>query len=122
MQVKLIDGAVVIETAETQASLSTQDFADKPLVAEVTAEPAFYVALGKAGLMERCVSVTVADRKTVAALVGNWIAEGFQPVPCDTKTFAKHVRSLVAANKPAKAQSEPSEAATAPATGEGGDS
>ncbi|GBG14887.1 uncharacterized protein NMK_2488 [Novimethylophilus kurashikiensis] len=103
MQVKMIDGAIVIEPTKV-AGLSPQNFEDKPLTVET--EPAFYVALGANGLMERSVSVTVVDRKTVAALVGNWIAEGYQPVPCDLKAYARHVRNLVAANKPAKVETE----------------
>lgn len=101
MQVKMIGNAIVIEPSEV-AALSPQDFADKQVVVE--SEPAFYVALGQTGLLERSVSVTIEDRKTVAALVGNWIAEGYQPIPCDLKTYARYVRTLVAANKPAKSE------------------
>lgn len=106
MQVKMIGNAIVIEPSADTA-LTPQDFADKQVVVET--EPAFYVALGQSGLLERSVSVTVEDRKTVAALVGNWIAEGYQPIPCDLKTYAKHVRNLVAANKPAKPEEAPPE-------------
>lgn len=115
MQVKLIDGAVVIETSDkTSSGLTPADFADKGLA--VSNEPAFYIALDATGLLARSVSVTVEDRKTVAALVGNWIAEGFQPLPVDLKTYAKHIRNLVAANKPAKADAP--EGGAAPAAGE----
>lgn len=113
MQVKLIDGAVVIETSDkASTSLTPSDFADKGLA--VSSEPAFYVALDAAGLLVRSVSVTVEDRKTVAALVGNWIAEGFQPLPVDLKTYAKHVRNLVNAGKAAKAEDAPAGAPPAP--------
>lgn len=106
MNLKMIEGALVIElgAAAGATALATADFQDKEL--KVVTEPAFYVALGESGLMERSVSVTAADRKTVAALVGNWIAEGFQPVPCDIKAYAKHVRNLVAAAKPAVVKTE----------------
>lgn len=98
MQVQLIDGAIVISGLDAQQKgLSPQDFSDKPLTVETA--PAFYVALDANGLMVRSVSVTAADRKVVAALVGNWIAEGFQPVPCDIKAYAKHVRALASAEK-----------------------
>lgn len=112
MQVKMIGNAIVIEPTDAGQALAPQDFAEKPLTVET--EPAFYVALGKTGLLERSVSVTVADRKTVAALVGNWIAEGYQPVPCDLKAYAKHVRNLVNANKPAKTEGDAPAAAGAP--------
>lgn len=105
MQVKLIDNALVIDLGGEDPAMAVKDFSDKAIV--VSMEPAFYVALGKTGLMERCVSVTVSDRKAVAALVGNWIAEGFQPAPCDLKLFAKHVRNLLAADKAAKAALDP---------------
>lgn len=99
MQVQLIDGAIVISglNGDQQKGLAPQDFSDKPQTVEIA--PAFYVALGADGLMARSVSVTAADRKVVAALVGNWIAEGFQPIPCDIKAYAKHVRALTAAEK-----------------------
>lgn len=113
MKIQMIDGAIVIEpTGETNNSLTPKDFADKPLA--VTNEPAFYVALGADGLMKRSVSVTTEDRKTVAALVGNWIAEGFQPTPCDIRAYAKHVRALAAANKPAKEAGEGGDGSAAP--------
>lgn len=117
MKINLIDGAIVIDPTQAVPALTPSDFADKQLVVETA--PAFYVALGQTGLMERSVSVTVADRKTVAALVGNWIAEGFQPVPCDIKTYAKHVRNLAAANKPAKADGDAPAAPAAPEPGDG---
>lgn len=112
MKINFIDGSIVIDPTQTAPALAPADFADKELAVETA--PAFYVALGKTGLMERSVSVTVADRKTVAALVGNWIAEGYQPVPCDLKAYAKHVRNLAAANKPAKAE----DPAAAPGAGD----
>lgn len=115
MQVKVIDNALVIDLGGESPAMAVKDFSDKALA--VSMEPAFYVALGANGLMERCVSVTITDRKAVAALVGNWIAEGFQPVPCDLKLYARHVRNLLAADKAAKAVAE---VAPAPATPEAG--
>lgn len=57
--------------------------------------------------------MSAADRKTVAALVGNWIAEGFHPQPVDLKTYAKHLRAPVAARKPGKPDvADPAAAAT----------
>lgn len=101
MQVQVIDGALVVDlNGGVQPTLAAKDFADAPLTLKV--EPAFYIALGATGLMERNVSVTVVDRKNVAALVGNWIAEGYHPLPVDAKTFGRHVRNLLAATKPAK--------------------
>lgn len=101
MQVQVIDGALVVDlNGGAQPTLAAKDFADAPLTLKV--EPAFYIALGTSGLMERSVSVTVIDRKNVAALVGNWIAEGYHPLPVDSKTFGRHVRNLLAATKPAK--------------------
>ncbi len=105
MNVKLIDGALVVDLAGADGkALTPADFADKPLT--ISNEPAFYIALDDKGIMVRNVSVNIADRKNVAALVGNWIAEGFTPVPVDVKGFAKHVRALVAANKPAKGEGQ----------------
>jgi hypothetical protein len=107
MQLKISNGAVIIEGAATAngQALEPADFADKALVVEN--EPAFYIALGADGLLARSVSVNAADRKTVAALVGNWIAEGFHPIPVDLKVYAKHLRALVAARKPAAAPADP---------------
>lgn len=103
MQLKLIDGALVLETSDKAgAGLTPADFADKGLA--VSNEPAFYIALDADGRMARCVSVTVEDRKNVAAMVGNWIAEGYQPQPVDLASYAKHVRALVKASKPAKVE------------------
>jgi hypothetical protein len=119
MQLKLVNGAVVIEDAQALngQALAPADFADKPLTVEN--EPAFYIALGEAGLLARSVSVNAADRKTVAALVGNWIAEGFHPQPVDLKTYAKHLRALVAARKPGKPDAA-DPAAAAPGGEQGG--
>lgn len=98
--IQIIDGKAVIDlNPGTPKSLTPEDFAGKDVVVKV--EPAFYVALGENGLLVRTVSVALEDRKTVAALVGNWIAEGFTPVPCDIKTFAKHVAALNKAQKAA---------------------
>lgn len=112
MQLKLVNGGVVIESAQALngQALAPADFADKPLTVEN--EPAFYIALGEDGLLARSVSVNAADRKTVAALVGNWIAEGFHPQPVDLKGYAKHLRALVAARKPGKTDAADPVAAT----------
>lgn len=120
MHLKLVNGDVVIEGASglNGQALSPADFADKPLVVEN--EPAFYVALGADGLLARSVSVNAADRKTVAALIGNWIAEGFHPQPVDLKVYAKHLRALVAARKPAAAPADASDAGSAGANASGG--
>lgn len=121
MKLQMIDGAIVISMDQAGAvtGLAPADFKDKEL--KIETEPAFYVALGATGLLERSVSVTTADRKTVAALVGNWIAEGYQPVPCDIKAFSKHVRNLAAANKPAvvKTEGAPVDGSDASAAGAG---
>ncbi len=99
MQVKMMaDGSIMLVPANREVALAPVDFADKPATVEL--EPAFYVAVDKEGRMVRSVSVTAEDRKVVAALVGNWIAEGFQPVPCNIKQYAKHVRNLAVALKP----------------------
>ncbi|MEX3983843.1 hypothetical protein AB4Y45_33195 [Paraburkholderia sp. EG287A] len=115
MQVKIVNGALVIEGlgADNGQALAPADFADKPQVVEN--EPAFYVALGADGLLARSVSVNAADRKTVAALVGNWIAEGFHPVPADIKQYAKLVRNLAAARKPVAVKESTEPGATADA-------
>lgn len=100
MNVQIIDGAVVISGLDQAGgaeakTLAPSDFTDKSLV--VQTEPAFYVALDANGHVIRSVSVTVEDRKVVAALVGNWIAEGFQPIPCDLKNYMKHLRATAKA-------------------------
>ncbi|MBU9199946.1 hypothetical protein KTD31_00835 [Burkholderia multivorans] len=125
MQVKFINGALVIDGPESVngQAVAPADFSDKPLSVEL--EDSFYIALDKDGLLARSVSVNIADRKTVAVLVGNWVAEGFHPQPVDLKTYAKHVRALVAARKPAKneadASAAPADDAGAPAAAGGGD-
>ncbi|MBK3780223.1 hypothetical protein G3A43_08130 [Paraburkholderia aspalathi] len=102
MHLKVANGSIIIEAASAinGQALTPADFADKPLVVEN--EPAFYVAIGADGVLARSVSVNAADRKTVAALIGNWIAEGFHPVPVDVKQYAKLVRNLATARKPVK--------------------
>jgi hypothetical protein len=109
MQLTFSNGALVIEGAQAAngQALTPADFADKPLVVEN--EPAFYIALGADNLLARSVSVNAADRKTVAALIGNWIAEGFHPQPVDLKGYVKHVRALASARKPAPAPAAPAE-------------
>ncbi|MCC5613145.1 hypothetical protein LC612_42335 [Nostoc sp. CHAB 5834] len=120
MHVQMIDGALVVDLGQKKSEeLAPKDFEKTEVT--VHHEPAFYVALGSNGLMERNVSVTLEDRKTVAALVGNWIAQGYQPIPVDAKTFAKHVRNLVAANKPAKSTEPGAEASPGPSVEPGGE-
>lgn len=119
MHLQMIDGALVISgfsgiAQDTNTDLTPKDFADKPLT--VQNEPAFYVALDDAGCVVRSVSVTVEDRKVVAALVGNWIAEGFLPTPCDLKGYTKHLRNtakIKAAAEPAAAPAGTPEASSA---------
>jgi hypothetical protein len=116
MQLKFANGSLIIEAASSinGQALNPADFADKPLVVEN--EPAFYVAIGADGVLARSVSVNAADRKTVAALIGNWIAEGFHPVPVDLKQYAKLVRNLATARKPVKeAEAGGADAGGAPA-------
>jgi hypothetical protein len=104
MKVRLMGDALLVEPGSNGGEIDANAYDNKAVALEL--EPAYYVALGKTGLMERSVSLTAEDRKVVAALVGGWVAEGFQPLPCDLKGFAKHVRNLVAASKPAKPESD----------------
>lgn len=102
MQVKLQDGTIVIEPSNKQSLVNVDELKAKGLLNVV--EPSYYVALDANGLLARSVLATTEDRIAVAQLVANWIAEGFQPKVVDLKTFARHVRELVAANKAPKAE------------------
>ena len=84
--------------------LTAEDFKDSPHTV-CAPDLAFYVAFGRNGKVARCVSVTDKDRHNVAALVANWIAEGYQPMLCDARALAKHARALAQkAQNPAKTE------------------
>ena len=104
LSIQVVDGALVIgPTAAPEKSLTPADFADKPLVVVAPTEPGFYVALNTDGRIERVVSVSVEDRMVAAALVGNWITQGYRVEFCSMTSLLKQLRKLVAASKPAAA-------------------
>jgi hypothetical protein len=99
-QVQVTDKGVLIEMQKTpETKLATADFQDKPLTVAPAGAPFFYVALNENGVMERCVANSLADRKTIAALVGNWVAEGYLVERCSTKVLMKHLRVIDKADK-----------------------
>lgn len=100
--------------------LAAADFADKPLaVGAVKSQVAFYGAFDDADEMVRCVSMSIADRAAVAALVAGWIAEGLDVQRLGSKEISKHIRAIEKREKEEaaqlKAQAEAAAAAGAPA-------
>ena len=100
--------------------LAAADFADKPLaVGAVRSQVAFYGAFDDADEMVRCVSMSIADRAAVAALVAGWIAEGLDVQRLGSKEISKHIRAIEKREKEEaaqlKAQAESAAAASAPA-------
>ena len=106
--------------------LAAADFADKPLaVGAVKSQVAFYGAFDDADEMVRCVSMSIADRAAVAALVAGWIAEGLDVQRLGSKEISKHIRAIEKREKEEaaqlKAQAEAAAAAGAPADPSPGD-
>lgn len=106
--------------------LAAADFADKPLaVGAVRSQVAFYGAFDDADEMVRCVSMSIADRAAVAALVAGWIAEGLDVQRLGSKEISKHIRAIEKREKEEaaqlKAQAEAAAAAGAPADPSPGD-
>lgn len=106
--------------------LAAADFADKPLaVGAVRSQVAFYGAFDDADEMVRCVSMSIADRAAVAALVAGWIAEGLDVQRLVSKEISKHIRAIEKREKEEaaqlKAQAEAAAAAGAPADPSPGD-
>jgi len=100
--------------------LAAADFADKPLaVGAVRSQVAFYGAFDDADEMVRCVSMSIADRAAVAALVAGWIAEGLDVQRLGSKEISKHIRAIEKREKEEaaqlKAQAESAAAASLPA-------
>jgi len=100
--------------------LAAADFAEKPLaVGAVKSQFTFYGAFNEADEMVRCVSMSIADRAAVAALVAGWIAEGLDVQRLGSKEISKHVRALEKREKEEaaqlKAQAESAAAASLPA-------
>lgn len=106
--------------------LAAADFADKPLaVGAVRSQVAFYGAFDDADEMVRCVSMSIADRAAVAALVAGWIAEGLDVQRLGSKEISKHIRAIEKREKEEaaqlKAQAEAAAAVGAPADPSPGD-
>jgi len=56
-----------------------------------SAEPLFYVGLDEKGVMVRCTSFTLADRKVIGALTGGWVAEGLTVSKASLKELSRYV-------------------------------
>lgn len=68
-------------------------FNEKPCsVSAEKSELSFYVAIDDQGGMVRCVTECNLDRKNVASIVGNWLAEGYSVERRDAKGMAKLLR------------------------------
>lgn len=82
-------------------------FNEKPCsVAAEKPELSFYVAIDDQGSMARCVTECNLDRKNVASIVGNWLAEGYSVERRDAKGVAKLLR-MHQASKQAAAPQDP---------------
>lgn len=75
-------------------TMTPETFADKQCaVQDRPAEIAFYVALDGNRALVRSVSDSLTDRKNVASLIGNWVAEGYIVERHDLKSMAKLLRA-----------------------------
>lgn len=74
--------------------LTPESFGAQPCSAVIESmQPVFYVALDEKGNLVRSVTKCHTDRKNVAAIVGNWLAEGFLVNCCDMKGMMKLLRT-----------------------------
>lgn len=95
LKLEMTENGLMLEIAQPAVhKMQSADFAGKAQAVTESAEMKFYVALNAAGLIERNVSVAGADRQNIAALVANWIAEGFLVESCDTRDLIRHLRRL----------------------------
>ncbi len=92
-------GVSVVMHPEKEQKLSPQNFESAPVSVPAAGETAFYGAFNEQGAMERCVSSHIGDRKVVAALVGNWVAEGYNVQRMTRKEMVKQLRKIEAAAK-----------------------
>ncbi len=101
LSMAVCDGKLVIDlgTSPPERKMAPEDFAERPLAASPQADVRYYVAVNGSGAMQRCVSTDVLDRQVVAALVGNWVAEGLLVDLCDRRGLMKHLRLAEAAAK-----------------------
>lgn len=120
LSMAVCDGKLVIDlgTSPPERKMAPEDFTERPLAASPQSDVRYYVAINGSGAMQRCVSTDVVDRQVVAALVGNWVAEGLLVDLCDRRGLMKHLRlaEAVAKQDAEKAQGENSgsEPSTAP--------
>ena len=92
-------GVSVVMHPEKERKLTPQNFETAPVSVPAAGETAFYGAFNEQGAMERCVSSHIGDRKVVAALVGNWVAEGYNVQRMARKEMVKQLRKIDAAAK-----------------------
>lgn len=92
-------GVSVVMHPEKEQKLTPQNFETAPVSVPAAGEMAFYGAFNEQGAMERCVSSHIGDRKVVAALVGNWVAEGYNVQRMARKEMVKQLRKIDAAAK-----------------------
>ena len=114
-EVAVSEGSVVVSMGSppVDRKLEINDFAEKPQTIVPPVEMSFYVALNAQGVLERCVSTATVDRKAVAALIGNWVAEGYLPALVSPKELTKLLRDVEKLAKDRKALAEAAAATVA---------
>lgn len=107
---------VSMNPRETETPLKANDFADRPLAeGAISSKPqvGFYAALNETGDLVRVVSMAIADRTAVAALVAGWIAEGLEVTKLSIKDLVRYSRIIEKREKEealrAKGQAEPAQ-------------
>lgn len=92
-------GVSVVMHPEKEQKLSPQNFEAAPVSVQSAGDVCFYGAFNEQGVMERSVTSHIGDRKVVAALVGNWVAEGYSVERMTRKEMVKQLRKIEAAAK-----------------------
>ena len=108
---------VSMNPREVEKAPSAAAFATRHLAEGAITKPngvAFYGALNEDVELVRTVSMAIADRAAVAALVAGWIAEGLEVTKLSIKDLVKYARAIEKREKDeallAKAQAEAAQA------------
>jgi hypothetical protein len=106
MQVSVSDGQVLVQMKQDDQKLGHLDFATREVINLPAPTPGYYIAIDENGVMHRCVADCLPDKKVVAALVGNWVADGFNVMRVGRKELMKHLRKLESSSKAASGSSD----------------
>jgi hypothetical protein len=103
VQVSVTDGEILVQMQPKDVKLGATAFAEREIISLPAIVPGYYIALDDQGVMQRCVADCVPDKKVVAALVGNWVADGFDVMRVARKELVKHLRKIESMSKEAVA-------------------